>query len=393
MNKTGKKTLLLTKKKFLRFLFIPLALLFFFFSCSQDSLFYDISHEPEPKDPLIPGSPTNITLVGNRLYVGTRMGNRIFCYSNVAGNLQWSTISLPTGSLGELASDDTYLYALIFPSGDPIRASAIRRYDVQAGSWDTNYTVSGYSIQSLYGAGGRIFAGGQYQGNRQNFVLMYLDTALNSLSVIRYGTSLLKGAAIDGRGTIYLATMGDGIFAFNENTLETSQVSGTANANMNGIINVGGSIVAVTGAGEIYTDSQGSFTNITGGANYTGALCLWLDPKNQWKPSLLLLGIRGRGSSLSHGYQEMVLSNGRPTFEIKSTGDGSPTSVKNKAKYSASIGTHPVISILQVPDSSAGGPLNYLAYSEIPGWEPPIFASTSKDGLWSYRDGEWNAEE
>jgi hypothetical protein len=89
----------------------------------------------------------------------------------------------------------------------------------------------------------------------------------------------------------------------------------------------------------------------------------------------------------------MVLDNGRPTFNIKSPGDNSPTSVVNKAKYDAGIGTHPVESIFQLPDYSSGGPFNYRDFTDDPDWEPPIFAGTVKNGLWAYRKGEWNAEE
>jgi hypothetical protein len=122
-------------------------------------------------------------------------------------------------------------------------------------------------------------------------------------------------------------------------------------------------------------------------------MSVWLDRNNQWKPALLLLGIRGRGTSLNHGYREMVLDNGKPTFIIKSPGDDSPTSVVNKAKYDASIGTHPVESIIQLPDANMGGPLYYRDFTDDPGWVPPIFSSLAKNGLWSYRKGEWNAED
>jgi hypothetical protein len=84
------------------FIFLILLL----FSCSQDSVFVDISNELEPKDPLIDGSPTNIVAVKNRIYVGTRMSNKIFCYASNDGVLGWDTITLPSGYyLGQLATD------------------------------------------------------------------------------------------------------------------------------------------------------------------------------------------------------------------------------------------------------------------------------------------------
>jgi hypothetical protein len=374
------------------FIFLILLL----FSCSQDSVFVDISNEPEPKDPLIDGSPTNIVAVKNRIYVGTRMSNKIYCYESNDGNLGWDTIPLPSGYyLGQLATDGDGLYVLMFQNRDPLKPTMVRRYNVSSGSWDMTYPMSGYSIQTIFGVGNRIFAGGQYQNNRQNFAIIFLDKAQDSLTVIKYGTKLLKGAAQNASGTIYLATAGSGMFSFNEGTLDTTPVDGTEKANLNGIMNVGGNIVAVGADGSVYFDIGGSFNNVNAGVSFTGAMCVWLDRKNQWKPSLLLLGIRGKGTSLTHGYREMVLDNGKPTFPInvKSPGDDSPTSVANKAKYDAGIGTHPVESIFQVPDYNSGGPFYYRDFTDDPAWEPPIFASTAKNGLWAYRKGEWNAEE
>jgi hypothetical protein len=376
-----------------RFRIFLIVLILFLFSCGQDSVFYDISNEPEPKDPLINGSPTNIVVVKNRVYAGTRMSNKIYCYANYNGILEWNTITLPRGYLGQLATDGDSLYVLIFQNRDPLNSSMVRKYDISSNNWDMTYTVSGYSIQTIFGAGNRIFAGGQYQNNRQNFAIMFLEQASDSFTVVKYGTSLLKGAAQNASGTIYLATAGSGMFIFNASSLETISVSGTEKANINGLMNVGGYLVAVGADGTVYSDVGGRFNNVNAGVNFTGAMCVWLDRNNQWKPSLLLLGIRGKGTSLTHGYREMVLDNGRPTFNIKSPGDDSPTSVVNKAKYAAGIGTHPVESIFQLPDFNSGGPFYYRDFTDDPAWEPPIFASTAKNGLWSYRKGEWNAEE
>ena len=378
-----------------KFWFLLIAFILILASCNQDSIFFDISNEPEPKDPLIDGSPTNIVVLKNRMFVGTRMSNKIYYYASSDATLSWKTIVLPTGYLGQLATDGEDLYVLIFHNRDPLKSSMVRRYNINTNIWDMSYTVSGYSIQTIFGTGNKIFIGGQYQGNRQNFAILLLEQESNSFTVIKYGTSLLKGAAQNPSGTIYLATAGSGIYTFNESSLDTSPVRGTDMANLNGIINVGSYIVAVSADGTIYSDTSnsGRFRNANVGVNFTGAMCVWLDRKNQWRPSLLLLGIRGGGTSLTHGYREMVLDNGKPTFNIKSPGDDSPTSVVNKAKYAASIGTHPVEFIMQIPDASSGGPLFYHNFTGDPNWEPPILASTAKSGLWSYRKGEWNAEE
>ena len=318
------------------------------------------------------------------------MGGTIFYYSIAGGSPAWGRISLPQGTLGELATDGNDLYALVFPSGEPLNASAVRRYNLSSNSWDANYSLNGYSIQSLYGTGNKIFAGAQHYSNYQNFGILYLDFSLNSFTVVKYGTSLLKGAALGSDG-IYLATAGDGLLLFNESSLTTSQVGNSAGVIFTGLTNLAGTLIAVTGDGAIYYNGPGGFSQVSTGVSYTGAMCVWQDRKNQWRPSLLLLGVRG--SSSTHGYQEMILNNGTPTFSFKTPGDGTPTSVANKAKYEASIRTHPVESILQLADFSSGGPIHYRDFTDDPEWEPPIFASTSMNGLWSYRNGEWNAED
>jgi len=362
-------------------------------SCNQDSIFYDLSIEPEPKDPLIPGTPTNMILVKNQLFVGTRMSSKIFRYSNVSGNPQWSNLSLPQGSLGDLATDGNYLYVLYFPQGEPLRSSSIKRFDPATGIWDLEFTAPSYSIQSIFGAGGIIFAGGQFLSNYRSFAVFSLDVASSSMTNIKYGTALLTGAARDSGGTIYLATAGSGIFELTSGNTEAVTVSGTAGIIFSGMIETGGAIVAVSNSGSIFTGTSGTFTSFSTGSNYTGALSIWRDRTSQNRSSLLLMGVRGRGTTDKHGYQEMVLDNGRPSSKIKLPGDENPTSVTNKAKYDASLGVHPVETILQVPDSSLGGPIDYNRFSGDPLWEPPIFAGTPKSGLWSYRNGEWNAED
>ena len=379
-----------------KFLFLTTLFVIFscllYFSCRQDSIFYDISFEPAPKKPIIEGGPTNIVVVNNQVFAGSRMDNRIFAYGNTQSGLEWSSISLGGGSLGDLATDGYNLYALVFPGGNPLRSSQIRRYNFQTRSWDGGVSIEGYAIQTIYGAGNSIFAGIRANPNSQNFAIAYYDTSSNSFSIIHQGTSLLTGAAMGGSGTIHLATAGDGIFAFTGSGV-TGPLTGTAGVSFSGITEVSGDIVAVSSSGGIFHDVGGSFTSSSFGVYFTGALTVWQDPNNNFRPSLLLMGIRGRGNSLNQGYREMLLINGRPTFDIRIPGEGTPSSVVSRARYSAAVGRHPVESILQIPDITDGGPLDYRILSLEEGWEPPIFASTSRNGLWSYRNGEWNAED
>ena len=361
-------------------------------SCSQDSIFYDISFEPEPRQPIIPGGPTNMVVLRNQVFVGSRMSNTIFSYGNSTGDLAWSVIPSPGAPIGELATDGQSLYALLFPGGDPLRASSVRRFNFQNMSWDSNISLDGYSIQSLFSAGSEIFVGIQSEANRQIFAIARYDTASSSLTILGDRTFMLTGAAMNAAGNIYLSTGGGGIYLYSGNTI-FGPLTGTSGHAFSGITEVGGNIVAVTGNGYIFTDLTGQLLSYSVGVRFTGAMSIWNDPNNGYRPTLLLMGIRGRGTSVTQGYREMLLNNGRPSYNIRVPGEGTPTSVASRATYVASIGRHPVEAILQVPDISDGGPLDYRSLAVEPGWAPPIFASTSRSGLWAYRNGEWNAED
>ena len=367
-----------------------------FLSCNQDSIFFDISIEPEPREAIIPGSPTDMVLLNNQLFVGTRMSTTFYRYSSTDGVPGWSYINLPEGTLGDLASDGEYIYALVFRGGDPLSASVIKRLNLNDWSWDKEITIANYSIQSLYGVQGHLFAGGQQKSNHQNFAILYYNRETDRLTATIDRVPILKGAVLHPDGTVYLATMGNGIFSFVYGRgAPYGPLPGTFAAPIVGIIETGGQIVAVSSDGGIFSGSSSGFTKVSTGAFYTGAMSLWYEPGNQSVPSLLLLGIRGRGVSRTHGYRELLLQNGIPAADIQLQVPGTEplSSINNNAKYAASVGVHPIESILQVPDISRGGPLDYSAFSDNPEWQPPIFAGTTKDGLWSYRDGEWNTEE
>ena len=367
-----------------------------FLSCNQDSIFYDISIEPEPRVAIIPGSATEMVLLQNQLFIGTRMSNRFYRYSsNSAGVPGWSAITLPEGRLADLATDGEYIYALVFRGDDLLSESVIKRFNLADWSWDKEVSNADYSIQSLYGVPGHIFAGGQLKSNHQNFAIMYHNPVSDYLAISLTRVSILKGALMHSDGTIYLATLGNGIYSFSAG-LTNGPLNGTAGATITGFMETGGVIVAVSSDGGIYSGSSNGFTKVSTGVNFTGAMSPWYDVKNQSSvPNLILLGIRGSGVSRTHGYRELPLQNGIPAadIQIQIPGIESLSSVNNNAKYTASIGVHPVEVILQVPDVSRGGPLDYRRFTGNPEWEPPIFAGTTKDGLWAYRNGEWNTEE
>lgn len=377
-----------------------------FLSCNQDSIFFAIYNEPPPKDPFIAGTPTNLAYVDDgvnkKIYAGTRMSKKIYSYEN--GGWNRGAIRLP-GALGELASAGGRLYALVFPGGEPTKSSVIYCYN--SGSWTPidNPFAGSYSIQSLYGAGDKIFAGVQSKSNYQSYAILCSDvTAAPGSSLIELSTgqtSILKGAAAGTGSTTYYLVAGREILESDGTTASNVFTAPNGNAAMNGIIHTGVSFVAVSNNG----DERGSFYVYDGtnwsvrdsGVAFTGGLCVWkryapIDPANPstdpdpWKPALLLMGIRGQGTSKNQGYRELDLApdgDANSSWSLKTPGDGSPTSVGDRNKYAASLGIRPVESIFQVPPSMQPGSTA----------EPLIFASTSQSGIWSYRGGVWNAEE
>ena len=381
--------------------YIPLLFIFCFLaSCAQDSIFYNISMEPEPRDPIIPGTPVNIVVYQNRMYTGSFLGQRIYSFPNEEE--RWSPWSSPGGSLGGLASDGDNLYALVFPRGDPLTASEIKIF--RDGTWE-NVTKHGdvlpYSIQSIYGAGDRIFAGAQIRHtNSVEYAILQIvkNGDQRELRVLLENTSLLTGAAWRGENSYLLSTAGHGIYNFGLASIDGPVLPPfllpeTINTVVSGIIQIPeGPTVAVsnTGSGRgniIIIESNDTITTLaTEGFNYTGGLALWRNHDDHTAPpSLLLLGVRNRGFSLAHGYREMTLgAGGIPVPGLRIPGNETISSVEDRPRYSASIGTHPVNHLIQVP------------HSVIP-WSadtvPIIFAGTSIRGLWSYREGQWNAED
>lgn len=396
----------------LRLGFMALLASLFIFSCAQDSIFFNISVEVKPKKPRIGGSPTKIVVLDDKLYVGARFGKDIWIFDG-----GWQKISRPGGSIGELATDGTFLYALVFPGGEPRKASEIMQYDPAADDWvDTYAAPADWSIQSLYCAGGKIFAGAQLKSNYQSYAILYYDPAdpTSPLSVVKSNTSFLKGAAEMG-GDIYLATAGSGIFKTSTASVDipadlTDPVEGTANAIITGIITIentdpaADSVVAVSSGGYVYitpnpdtTAGLPLFGSASVGSRFTGGMGIWSQydsDSDTWKPALLLMGTRNLSNSQTQGYREMVLNpDGTPSFSVKSTGTtsaGAPSSVSSQPKYDASLGIHAVEAIIQVPNEVV--PYPDMTLPENEGWHPLIFASTSQNGLWSYRGNEWNAE-
>jgi hypothetical protein len=352
-------------------LFLALIFCFAFASCNQDSIFYNISNEVAPIPPRIEGLTTDMVEVGGRLYVAS-MGSRDIQQYDGQG---WNSPRNPGGTIRGLAATATHLYALTFdgidPSGSKLKRKAGADF-ANADAWDTVSEQPG--MQKVYAANNTVFV---WAGTDKGVSgpLYAVNTAGNGLDPI--GTvGMLNGAAYDGSNTYYFACL-DGIY-----TYTSGSPSKVQEGIIMGIIKVKNQIVAA-GRDTLYYNSSGSpsiFNPSSLGVVCTGAMGLWKEDASNTDSDLLLLGVQNRSySNTEHGYREITLNNGElntGNLTARQPGQESPTSSNNYGQYHSSIGTHPVVSILQ--------------FNGI------FFAGTSRDGLWSYRvrDGawQWNAE-
>ena len=365
-------------------------------SCSQDSLFADISYEQKPKDPRIPGTPTNIV-------TAMEGANTYLCVTNIGAKKiyryrekQWSSsLRAPKSPVVALASDGTDLYALC----GGMMSSSLYKYgedEDNPGNWKWTLIepgdAAGYSLQYVYGTETMIFAGGR----KDNSWEIFCTDGNSSLRSLNVNASRPLSGAAELSGVYYVAAGAGGIFMWDSSA---SVLVPSPQGNVTGMINTNGEIIAVTSGGSVLKLEGTQFISILStGANFTGGMCVWKkydETANAWIDSLILLGVSS-GSKYSKGYREITLdSSGHPDSELRVPGSIDPSSVSsgNKNKYEASIARYSVNFMAQVPDDVENFPRDENGDIKNPGgWEPLIFASTVLNGMQSLRNGLWNAE-
>jgi hypothetical protein len=293
---------------------------------------------------------------------------------------------------------------------------------------DTGYP----SIQAIFGTSDRLFAAGAREvtdSSSRVFEYAILYEGAGGFHVLKAGTisatitneedgkdvvtpairvvEKLSGAGKIG-STYYLATLGNGILSvpdsldpaagIKQEVIISDNNGKGANGVINGLIQVTEKpsgeklgydlIIAASKDGWLYTLSSmpgASFESKHPGNTLTGALAL-ADATyiEVGKPKvLLLIGIRG--GIYNYGYREMPFDLGSGQIEIgwdvyQTPGSATPSTVTNEPKYRASLGNYPVKSIISFIEPGGSG-------------EQRLFASTQSNGLYSYRDEEWNAEQ
>jgi hypothetical protein len=380
----------------------PLAALVLFVlgACNQDPIFYSISQEVELRDPQIKGTPTNMVLFDNSVYVANL--TTLYRYGKAPGaDPAWGSVPQPGGEIrgvAALAATKTGLFVLT--------SGGIKKLEKDADTWeplDITYDDddgSYSSLQSIYAdsSGSQLFAAGwngpPSEGSK-DYAILYLDESEKVLKVLKTDVHTLTGLVYDEDNKRYLvSTKGSGFFTVSEDSLagtpDTSPVDNESGDNtISGMIKLDdNTIVAVCRDGEIIAFEGGKFIkkhDVTDRFT-SSALSLWQQPTASGS-QLLLVGIQGSSYSqtYSNGYKEIALEGGKLPEEVTShtPGNSATPSVLNPERYDSSLGKLHINHLFQVPKS-----IDELM---------PVFASTQKDGLYSYRDhgdGDtyWNAE-
>jgi hypothetical protein len=294
----------------------------------------------------------------------------------------------------DLAGTGDWLYALVM-QGVHLSEAGVYRWKTNGTSWEPVANSTSFSIQSLWGAGDVLFAGAR--AGDGNYVLLYAAEDSGTEPVLKqvHGVSgILKAAAKFGGG-YYAAVSGKGLLRADvPDDLADHPLSnaGDVPTNFVGLIEIGGSLIAVSNSGLIWRIDAGGAVADSRNLNVSlnGAVAKWKDdPGGAEEADLLLLGraVSGGNSSATYyyGYSELPITftGTDPVLSAALQEPGLPgadayTSVSNNNAYYNTLGTHPVISLYQAGDDGV------------------LFATTQQDGLWSCREGddprEWNIE-
>jgi len=409
--------------------FFCIALIFILSACN-DPVFYAISEEVKPKEPLVKGSPSNFAVYNSCMYVAS--GENLFSYNikNRAKPDYWKIETRPGGNIIQIASTGSGLYVLCSTDRNIDGKTVIKRYDKDNSSWaQIGGILDNYEkIQNIFSAGDKLFILATAKTTKNNifYDILYIDDsgAPNVLNIINpdarfengdINSGEITGAAFNGTSyflsrkavkapdvnntTVYKS----GVYRIDDFSAGASLISykdannKDVNLNFTGIINLkdaGNTILLIVRNGDIYTvnDSINKVENISMGKMSSGALAIWTNPEKEDDPERLLLAGRQDSFtySVSYGYRY-----GYMELELDSTG------IKSGSNFTEP-GRSPISSLIDYDryQSTIGKqPVNYLfqAPSEIDG-NMTMFASTQKGGVWSCRKRRdfankyWNAE-
>ena len=396
-------------KKKLKELFFSILIVLLFNACS-DPVFHYISHEPPKKLPLINGAPTNLAKDTNG-YIYTASGSNLYKYTDAAVTSNpWSNASITIQSsninrpwIRQLVITNKFIYAVCDDRKNNI---FIARADLTAAGAGqiTNLVWSSVTgttnAESIFAAGTNLYFSVR-KPDKFEYSIYHLDDSASTPVLLLDEASYFAGAEFDGT-TYYLCTRNGYYFSGVPNGFTADYFCELPSKDFMGIINLGAGggnkIAAITRGGILYDikvtarkelDETDEIAGFPDDRRATGALAVWSEGTNY----LLLAGRQdisySTNTGYTYGYVEIgfnssgLLPEENKKFRIPGTDDkpaAAATTVFERSRYVNSIGKNPVNSIIQAPDTNK-----------------TLFASTQKNGVWSYRDIgnglQWNAEE
>ncbi|GMO51506.1 MAG: hypothetical protein Ta2G_09250 [Termitinemataceae bacterium] len=373
-----------SKKFFLGFFIIAL----FFIACDQDPIFYRISKEVPPQDPKIAGSPSKMVKTpttsntdgsdGYDIYVAN---GKLWKFTNGGA---WNEIPSPENAF-DVAVVGADIYVLCWT--DKNLGSTVYKLNGAAIPQNETYGI----IQSIYGVGNVLYAGARKKDANESGIL--ISDGVAAFSVHIYDSGELKGAVTDGTDPDhYFATtkaVYKGTTALRPIPENTFYAFTGIFANNNDSSSPIDTVIAVTSNGHILDVNSGTYYPSLGDdstiGSFTGAIAYWHNSDNK---KLLLLGVNNGEDN--YGYYEIVINGTTPGLgTLLLPGENATYSVDDKDSYGQQLRKYVVTSLMQAPGST----------ETTQGNHPVLFASTKKNGLWSYRQredktgGVWNAEE
>jgi hypothetical protein len=344
-------------------------------NCTQEPLFFDIANEIPPIEPIIGGAPSRIVEIGGNLYAAN--GNIWEYYGN------WYKITQPPGHIKAVASAGSTLFAL---TRDGVLYKRVGINWIPVGGSSSNSFM-----EQIFGANGYLFVGALTgtAGTANGYSILSMAESDPGLTKIQDNTGLLTGAVYQsGTAKYFLGTRGQGIYEATNplNSLGPPYLFGTE---IIGLIehNSGAAILAVMVNSSdnctVFRFTGGNFQSIGVSGGFSGAMASW-NVGGDW---LLLLGLQRSSGSYGYGYREVQVDGaGAPLSGLRVPGESHPSSVILDYQYTNAIGQH-AVNALHVVDGSNGDGQG----------RPIIFASTQKNGLWSYRSRggqpQWNGED
>jgi len=377
-------------------LLLPAILLMAFISCN-DPIFYMISNEIEMVKPRIDGTPTNFVEFGGDIFVAS--GSTLHSYE---GDNKWSLPNPvpPGGKILRLAVTENYFYAICEESNGSIVLK--RTGNTESLTWNKVPETDSLKINSIFGVGNKLFF--STYNNDESYTIHCIDDDITSdiTEIIKKekddisssSSLVLRGVVFDGIN-YYICTNNEIFYTDDPTSPGANKISVLDKDNKEiilqfmGIINLKNTIntiVAITRDGKLfYVTPSGinanlAVTEFSDDRLSTGALAVWTDGTNH----LLLVGRQdisySTSSGFTYGYVEIDFDDSgiRNDPGFREPGIETISSVNDHTKYVNSIGKNPVNHIILAPDGI-------------------LFASTQKNGVWSYRKRnevyQWNAEE